>query len=107
EFNYRVGELITFFIGGLEVPSVAAKEIITPLDIANSETLEDNQVINILRLLHSLDKDGDASNGIEITAAAIAAGAVLDFTLPPEVFAQLPAVKELLQASGSVNEELI
>ncbi|HEX7763276.1 MAG TPA: hypothetical protein VF433_06670, partial [Cellvibrio sp.] len=107
EFSYRVGELITFFIGALELPSVTAKDIVTPLDMASTETLEDNQVINILRLLQSLDKDGDASNGIEITAAAIAAGVVLDFTAPPEVFAQLPAVKELLQASGSANNELI
>lgn len=107
EFNYRAGELITFFIGDLEFPSIFAKGIITPMDIANTDTLDDNRVINILRLLQSLDKDGDPSNGIEITAAAIAAGAVLDFTLPPEEFAQLPAVKELLQASGSANEELI
>lgn len=107
EFSYRIGELITFFIGALELPSVTAKDIVTPLDMASTETVEDHQVINILRLLQSLDKDGDASNGIEITAAAIAAGAVLDFTVPPEVFAQLPAVKELLQASGSANNELI
>lgn len=107
EFSYRVGELITFFIGALELPSVAAKDIVTPLDMASTETLEDNQVINILRLLQSLDKDGDASNGIEITAAAIAAGAILDFTLSPDIFAELPAVKELLQASGSTNQELV
>ncbi|WP_170941665.1 fibronectin type III domain-containing protein [Cellvibrio mixtus] len=107
EFNYRLGELITFFIGGLELPSVVAAEIITPLEIANAQSLEDNQVINILRLLQSLDKDGDASNGIEITAEAIAAGTVLDFTVAPEVFAELPAVKALLQAAGSANQELI
>jgi pectate lyase len=107
EFNYRLGELITFYIGGLEFPSVMAAEIITPLDIANVQSLEDNQVINILRLLQSLDKDGDASNGIEITAEAIAAGTLLDFTVAPEVFAELPAVKALLQAAGSANQELI
>ncbi|WP_246841618.1 pectinesterase family protein [Cellvibrio sp. PSBB023] len=107
EFNYRLGELITFFIGGLELPSVMAAEIITPLEIANAQSLEDNQVINILRLLQSLDKDGDASNGIEITAEAIAAGTVLDFTVAPAVFAELPAVKALLQAAGSANQELI
>ncbi|AQT61275.1 fibronectin type III domain-containing protein [Cellvibrio sp. PSBB023] len=107
EFNYRLGELITFYIGGLELPSVMAAEIITPLDIANVQSLEDNQVINILRLLQSLDKDGDASNGIEITAEAIAAGTVLDFTVAPEVFAESPAVKALLQATGSANQELI
>lgn len=107
EFNYLAGELITFFIGGLELPSVIASDIITPMDIADTESLNDNQLINILRLLQSLDADGDLSNGIEITAAAIAAGVVLDFTVAPDVFAESPAVKALLQAFGSVNQELI
>lgn len=104
EFNYRPGELITFFIGGTELPKVMASDIITPLDIANTQNLNDNQLINILRLLQSLDADSDASNGIEIADAAIAAGTLLDFTLAPEVFAQLPAVQTLLQAA---NKELI
>ncbi|HSX51907.1 MAG TPA: hypothetical protein VLF09_13155 [Cellvibrio sp.] len=107
EFNYRPGESVTFFIGNLELPAVLAGAIITPMEIANTTNLSDNQLINILRLLQSLDADGNAANGIEITAAAIAAGAVLDFTVAPEVFAQLPAVKELLQAAGSPNKELI
>lgn len=107
EFNYRPGESITFFIGNLELPAVLAGAIITPMEIANTNNLSDNQLINIMRLLQSLDADGNAANGIEITAAAIAAGAVLDFTVAPEVFAQLPAVKTLLQASGSSNSELI
>lgn len=104
EFNYQAGELITFFIGNLELPSVVAGDIITPLDIANTQSLTDNQLVNILRLLQSLDADGNASNGIEITAAAIAAGTALDFTLAPDLFAQLPAVQALLQAT---NKELI
>ncbi len=107
EFNYRPGESITFFIGKLELPAVLAGAIITPLEIANTTNLSDNQLTNILRLLQSLDADGNAENGIEITAAAIAAGAVLDFTLPPEEFAQSAAVKALLQAAGSPNKELI
>lgn len=107
EFNYRAGEVITFFIGKLELPGVVASNIITPMDIANTTNLTDNQLVNILRLLQSLDKDGDPSNGIEITAAAIAAGAVLDFTLAPNIFAELPAVKELLEAAGGTNKELI
>ncbi len=107
EFRFRIGELITFFIGDLELPATIAKDIITPLEIANVESLEDNQVINILRLLQSLDADGDASNGIEITAAAIAAGTVLDFAVAPDVFAELPAVKTLLQVAGGAQQALI
>lgn len=107
EFNYRAGELVTFFIGKLELPSVIASQIVTPKDIAKTESLTDNQLVNILRLLQSLDADGDATNGIEITAAAIAAGTALDFTLPTAVFAQQPAVQALLQAAGGENTELV
>lgn len=107
EFQYRAGEMITFSIGNLVLPAVMGSDIITPLTIANTTSLTDNKVINILRLLQSLDADGNAANGISITAAAIAAGSQLDFTVAPEVFAAAPGVKALLQASGSVNKELV
>ncbi|MDZ4261116.1 MAG: hypothetical protein U1B30_02145, partial [Pseudomonadota bacterium] len=107
EFNYRPGEMITFFIGSLEFPPVLAGDIVTPMDIANTTDLSNNQLINILRLLQSLDADGDLTNGIGISAAALAAGVTLDFTMPPEVFAQSPAVLSLLQAAGSPNQTLV
>ena len=36
EFNYLPGEMVTFFIGGLEFPPVLAKGVVTPLDMAQS-----------------------------------------------------------------------
>ncbi len=69
-FDYFRGEAITFFIGDLEFPSVAAGQIVTPLEVFKTDTVYHPAVINALRLLQTLDSDGDASNGITISADA-------------------------------------
>ena len=107
EFQYRSGEMITFSIGNIVFPAVPVDSVITPFDLAGSTSLTDNKVINILRLLQSLDADGNATNGIEIPAAAITSASQLDFSVAPEVFAAAASVKALLQAAGGVNKELI
>lgn len=107
EFQYRAGEMITFSIGNIVFPAVPVGSVITPFDLAGSTSLTDNKVINILRLLQSLDADGNATNGIEIPAAAITSASQLDFSVAPEVFAAAASVKALLQAAGGVNKELI
>lgn len=66
EYEYETGDKVTFFIGDLELPEVDAKGVITPLDIAQTDELTDQVVLNIAILLQSLDSDGDASNGITI-----------------------------------------
>ena len=107
EFNYREGETIVFFIGELEFPAVPVADIITPLDLANTDNPNNPVVINIARLLQSLDSDGDAENGISLSEAAISAARILDFTLAPEIFEQLPAVQSWLQESGGPNQSLV
>ncbi|WP_168172463.1 fibronectin type III domain-containing protein [Cellvibrio sp. PSBB023] len=107
EFSYREGELITFFIGALDLPSVIAKDIITPLDMAEASGSKTNVLMNILRLLQSLDVDGDATNGIQITDEALGAAEWMDLTLPIQTFAQLQDVENLLWASGGVNSQFI
>lgn len=107
EFSYREGELITFFIGALDLPSVIAKDIITPADMADASGYSSNVFVNILRLLQSLDFDGDAKNGIQITDEAQAVAVAMDLTLSIHDFAQLPDVWQLLVASGGVNSTLV
>ena len=68
-FNYREGEAVVFSIGQLALPLVVASEMVTPLDMAESEDVSDSSVANIARLLQSLDEDNDPSNGIVISEA--------------------------------------
>lgn len=86
EFKYYPGETVTFFIGDLEFPSALAAEIVTPLDLADTDNPYDPMVINIIRLLQALDKDGDPSNGIRITDEARTNAVAIDFDISIEDF---------------------
>lgn len=66
EFIYQLGETITFSIGGIDFPAVAVKSEITPLDVFNTQDIESVGVVNMLRLLQSLDSDGMPENGITL-----------------------------------------
>ena len=67
-FVYILGETIEFSIGKVMLPKTAAKDLITPFDIANTDDPNHPIVINIARLLQSLDEDNDASNGLKISS---------------------------------------
>ena len=79
EYNYIVGETVTFFIGDLVFPTVSASGVVTPLQLADTEDTSDPTVVNIIRLLQTLDVDGDPSNGIEISDTARFAVRVLSY----------------------------
>ncbi len=81
EFNYLDGETITFSIGGTSLPSALARSVLTPLDLVGTTDFNNTSVVNIARLLQSLDADGDPSNGISIAGSAhlAAEGMSLDF----------------------------
>ena len=86
EFKYLAGETVNFFIGDLEFPPVLAAEVLTPLDMADTDDVAHHMVINIIRLLQSLDKDGDPDNGINITQTAKDNAVFLNFDLSVEGF---------------------
>ena len=65
EYDYLDGDTVTFSIGGISLPAVTATGRITPADMASTEQAD--QVSNILRLLQSLDDDGNPDNGITIS----------------------------------------
>ena len=69
EFSYRSGERLTFRVGGLELGSAEGAEVITPVDLVEDGSLQDPAVVNIARLLQTLDSDGNLVNGIQITEA--------------------------------------
>jgi hypothetical protein len=75
EYDYLAGETVTFSIGGIVLGSTIAGPVVTPLSLVSDATSATNPVVtNIVRLLLSLDSDGDPDNGItissEVTTAA-------------------------------------
>ncbi len=83
EYDYLAGETVTFSIGDIVFGSAAAGPVLTPLSlVAGARGASDLQVSNIVRLLLTLDDDGDPDNGIVISSATAAAttGQSVDFT---------------------------
>lgn len=83
EYDYLPGEMVTFSIGGITLGSALGGPVVSPLTLVSGATdATDPVVTNIVRLLMSLDDDGDPSNGISISAATFtaAAGLSIDFT---------------------------
>ena len=99
-YQYLAGETVVFFIGDLEFPGVAASGIVTPLDIAGTGDVDDPAVVNMLRLLQTLDKDGNPDNGISITDAAKASATNFNFTSSIDDFAASPNVQMLIANAG-------
>lgn len=74
EYDYIEGETVTFSIGDIILGNATAGPVVTPVDIVDGATDASNPVVtNIIRLLVTLDDDGDPSNGLDLTAAATAA----------------------------------
>jgi hypothetical protein len=67
EFNYEVGNSVTFSVGAVELGRVEGKEVVTPQDLIEDGDTDTPAVQNIVRFLMTLDADGDPSNGITIT----------------------------------------
>jgi len=103
EYEYIEGETVTFFIGDIEFPSTLAVGIITPLELAGTEDISNSQVVNILRLLQSLDKDNNPSNGITITDAAKSLATEIDFTMSETEFESSFAIVNLIANAGQDN----
>lgn len=81
EFLYIAGEEITFSIGDIDLPTISATSLITPLEVFNTTDFSNTSVANLARLLQSLDVDDDPSNGITIADQAheMSMGLNIDF----------------------------
>jgi hypothetical protein len=105
EFEYVDGETVVFFIGDLELPAVAASALVTPLDVFATDDFADRRVVNLARLLQSVDQDGNPDNGIAIaaTAAVAATGFMLDFDVTTDDFAANVNVINFVSAAGGTG----
>ena len=68
-FDYFPGERVELFLGHLPLGDALAAHKISPLDIFESADTSDPRVINMARLLQSLDADASPKEGIMITEA--------------------------------------
>lgn len=105
EFTFAANETITFSIGGITFPVVDAQSLITPLTLFSTEDVNDQLVVNLLRMLQSFDEDGNLDNGIKIPSLIhdLAANISVDFS-SPEFAAQ---IENLLVASGVFHMSLV
>ncbi|CAA0126382.1 Uncharacterised protein [Halioglobus japonicus] len=85
EYSYKENETVDFSIGDITFPGITAKGILTPLDLAGTSDLTDTKLINITRLLQSLDNDQNPANGIVIDDGITTAA--LNFNLSEADFA--------------------
>ena len=100
EYDYLPGETVTFFIGDLELPPTLATGTVTALDLAGTQDTSNSTVVNIIRLLQTLDKDGNPDNGITITDTAISNATQVDFSLDIASFESSTAVNALINNAG-------
>jgi hypothetical protein len=82
QFEYLQGEHIVFSIGDIDLPGTAAKSFVTAMDVFTTLDTLNPAVVNLNRLLFTLDDDGEIDNGIQISelASDAAFGLQLDFT---------------------------
>jgi len=105
EYSYVEGETVTFSVGGIDLPSVKASAVVTPLDLIDTTYLDDIEVTNILRLLQTLDIDSNPSNGIEIGDAAHSSAQSMTLSFSSTQF-DIDSIN-LVSNSGSNTTELI
>ncbi|RJX16951.1 MAG: hypothetical protein C4563_11310 [Desulfobulbus sp.] len=66
-FDYFPGEWVALYLGQYLLGSAIADHRVTLLDLFESSDTDDQEVINMARLLQSLDSDGFAKSGIQIS----------------------------------------
>ncbi len=83
-FTYEAGQMVSFFIGDIELGTTEGAAVLTPVELVPSATDETHPTVtNIIRVLQTLDDDGDTSNGIVISESVTleATNIDIDFTL--------------------------
>jgi len=82
------------------LPSAPATGVVTPLELAGTNDTANSVVVNILRLLQTLDQDGEPDNGITITDTAKNTATQVDFSQSESDFESSAAVTTLIMNAG-------
>ncbi|WP_417533544.1 choice-of-anchor K domain-containing protein, partial [Marinobacterium stanieri] len=110
-FEYREGDSVTFLVGNVVVGTASASDLaegqVFLQDLANVDRsdLNNEYVENMAVFLQSLDSDGNAANGISISAATHAALSGANLNLQAASEAELKALIEGLGESYVSEEE--
>lgn len=103
EFQYRAGEAISFFVGGLVLGAVEAAPRLNLAQLVNRvagkiDKLCDPLVTNLGRLIHTLDQNGHIETGVCIAPAVhqLIGDTPIDFNQPVAAFADDPTVRGIL-----------
>jgi len=100
-FQYQPEESIAFAYGSINFGSAAAQPILTPQELSTDQ----NTIVNQLRLLQTLDVDGDPSNGILLPDAdLVPADLQINFAQSPDQFSADASVLALLSATSNVTQ---
>lgn len=105
EFDYRDGERVAFLIGDIEIGETTGSALITLTRLVHGDASNRSltpRVVNLARLLQTLDSDAEPRNGIVLApqSLAAAAGQDINFSVAPDLFAQDPGLVAFLEASA-------
>lgn len=99
EYDYLPGETVTFSVGGIVFGATLAGPVVSPLSlVSGARDASDPVVTNIVRLLLTLDDDGNPDNGISISAATATAAVGLTVNFTAADFSVDPGMVSLLVA---------
>ena len=106
-FEYEIDNTVIFSIGSITIGAALGADTITPIELVDGATDEtDDEVVNILRFLQTLDNDANPDNGIQITSImrGLAVDTVIDFAQTPEDFTDDGLVQTLLSTMTSASD---
>ncbi len=103
KFYYKDGETITFKIGDIVIGSALVSSTMTPLSFVSESDSSREKHINILRLLQTLDSDGDSSNGININEGVGVGITNIDFDQSATDFSSDSAVTGFVATNANVS----
>ena len=103
-YVYVPGETVTFNIGAITFPPIAALSTVTPLNMSTAGSLSDPVVTNVAYLLQSLDMNNDPDDGIQIDSRVAAlAKTSINFNQPTSSFELDTAVVQLITAVDKIK----
>lgn len=105
-FTFKDGETVTFSIGLLELGQAVAKPIMTIADLVDdSSGINNTTVLNIARLLQSIDADLNPKNGIQLTELIRdeVGAAPLDLSMLTQTFEKDSAVAALFDRLNALE----